>query len=112
MRGAPPGGGELRGVDRGRHRDRQEARTQAEDGSAGCAAYSAVADGESFSQDLGTEWGESRSAATAMASAPDGAGADAHHEPAASGGSERRLTPQEEIVAGEKNKTIKSLSVC
>src|SRR5580692_7363588 len=43
-------------MDRGRHRDRQEARTQAEDGSAGCAAYSAVADGESFSQDLGTEW--------------------------------------------------------
>ena len=91
--------------------DRQEARTQAEDGSAGCAAYSAVADGESFSQDLGTEWGESGSAATAMASAPDGAGAHAHHEPAASGGSERRLTLQEEIVAGERTTTIRSLSV-
>src|SRR3984957_12943524 len=91
--------------------DRQEAGTQAEDGSAGCAAYSAVADGESFSQDLGTEWGESGSAATAMASAPDGAGAYAHHEPAASGGSERRLTLQEEIVAGERTTTIRSLSV-
>ena len=45
------------------------------------------------------------------ASAPDGAGAHAHHEPAASGGSERRLTLQEEIVAGERTTTIRSLSV-
>jgi transposase len=39
------------------------------------------------------------------------AGAHAHHEPAASGGSERRLTLQEEIVAGERTPTIRSLSV-
>ncbi len=59
------------------------------DGSAGCAAYSAVADGESFSQDLGTEWGESGSAATVVASASHGADADSDHESTASGGSER-----------------------
>jgi len=55
------------------------------DGSAGCAAYSAVADGESFSQDLGTEWGESGSAATVVASASHGADADSDHESTASG---------------------------
>jgi transposase len=31
---------------------------------------------------------------------PDGAGAHAHHEPAASGGAERRSSLQEEVVAG------------
>src|SRR6202030_1499683 len=93
------------------HRDREEARAQAEDGSAGCAAYSAVADGESFSQDLGIEWEESGSAATAMASAPDGAGAHAHQEPAASGGDERRLALPEEIVAGEGMPTIRRFTV-
>ena len=87
-------------------RDSQQAGTQAEDGSAGCAAYSAVADGKSFSRDLGAEWGESGSAATAVASASHGAGAHAHHEPTASGGPERRLTLQEEIVAGERTTTI------
>jgi hypothetical protein len=64
---------------------RARAGTQAENGSAGCAAYAAVADGESFSPDLGAEWGESGSAATAVASASHGAGADADHEPVASG---------------------------
>jgi hypothetical protein len=34
-----------------------------------------------------------------------------HHEPAAGSGSERRLTLQEEIVAGERTTTIRSLSV-
>jgi len=86
-------------VDRGRQRDRQEARTQAEDGSAGCAAYSAVADGESFSQDLDTEWGESGPAATVVASASHGADADSDHESTASGGSERGATLQKEVVA-------------
>src|SRR5208282_3004604 len=91
---------DLRIVDWRRQRDSRPAGTQAENGSAGCAAYPAVADGESFSQDLGTEWGESGSAATAVASASHGAGAHADHEPAASGGVERRATLQEAAVAG------------
>ena len=53
-----------------------------------------------LSADLGTELGESGSAATAVASAPDGAGAYADHESTASGGSERRPALQEEVVAG------------
>src|SRR5450631_1394222 len=47
-----------------------------------------------------TKLGESRSAATAVAPAPDGAGAHADHEPVASGGPQRRSAVQEEIVAG------------
>ena len=43
-----------------------------------------------FSADLGAELGESGSAATAVAPAPHGAGAHADHEPAASGGAQRR----------------------
>ena len=43
-----------------------------------------------FPEDLGTELGESRSAATAMASASHGAGAHADHEPVASSGAQRR----------------------
>src|ERR1019366_187699 len=50
------------------------------------------ADGESFSQDLGTEWGKSGSAATVVASASHGADADSDHESTASGGSERGAT--------------------
>ena len=53
-----------------------------------------------FSADLGGELGESGSAATAVAPAPDGAGAHANHEPTASGGAQRRTTLQEEVVAG------------
>src|ERR1700692_1434277 len=74
-------------------------RERKQKGSAGCAAYSAVADGESFSQDLGTEWGESGSAATAVASASHGADADSDHESTASGRSERGATLQKEVVA-------------
>src|SRR5437762_8823127 len=40
---ATAGGTELRVVDRGRHRDRQEAGTQAEDRPPGCATHSALA---------------------------------------------------------------------
>ena len=53
-----------------------------------------------FSADLGAELGESGSAATAVAPAPDGAGAHADHEPVASGGAERRTALQEAVVAG------------
>jgi hypothetical protein len=60
--------------------------TQAEDGSPGCAVDAALVDGRSLSADLGAELGESRSATTTVASSPDGAGADADHEPVAGGG--------------------------
>ena len=45
--------------------------------------------------------GKPGSPATVMASAPDGAGAHADHEPAAGGCSQRRLTLQEAVVAGK-----------
>src|SRR2546421_1667757 len=66
--------------------------------------------GGSVSADLGSQLGEPGSAATFVAPASDGAGAHAHHEPITSGGSERRLTLQEEIVAGARTKTIRGLS--
>jgi hypothetical protein len=49
---------------------------------------SATVAGKSLSKNLGTKRGESRFAATAVAPAPDGAGAHADHEPATSGGVE------------------------
>ena len=61
-----------------------------------------------FPQDLGTEWGESGSAATAVAPAPHGAGAHADHESTASGGAERRLALQEAVVAGAGREQLES----
>jgi hypothetical protein len=84
---------------RRRGRDPNEAGAQAEDGSPGCATDSATVVGRSLSAGLGTEPGESRSAATVVASAPDGAGAHADHEPTAGSGAERRTALQEEVVA-------------
>jgi transposase len=43
---------------------------------------------DDFPRIWGTEWGESRSAATTVAPAPHGAGAHAHDEPTAGGGPE------------------------
>src|SRR6185437_4678747 len=60
---------------------------------------SALAAGRSLPADLGTELGEPRSAATAVASASHGAGAHANHEPTASRGVERRSALQKEVVA-------------
>jgi hypothetical protein len=50
---------------------------ESEDGSPGCGADFSIVARRSFSAGLGTERGESRSAATAVAPAPDGASADA-----------------------------------
>src|SRR4029077_3861414 len=61
---------------------------------------------------LGTQLGESRSAATVVAPAPDGAGAHADDEPVASGGPERRSALQEEAVAGNRTKTVGGISTC
>src|SRR5580700_7341480 len=49
---------------------------------------------------MGAGLGESRFAATAVAPAPDGAGAHASHESTASGGAQRRSALQEAVVAG------------
>src|SRR5207244_2899466 len=53
-----------------------------------------------LSADLGTELGESRSAATIVAPAPHGASPHPDHEPVASGRPERRVTLEEAVVAG------------
>src|ERR1700682_181370 len=87
-------------MDRGRRSDPYEASTQAEDGSPGCPADSAINAGKSLSADLGGELGESRSTATAVASASHGAGAHPDHESAAIRSPERRATLQEEVMAG------------
>src|SRR5580700_5775502 len=81
-----------------RSRDPHQASAQAENGSAGCATDPAFVVGRPLPADLGTELGESRSAATAVAPAPDGAGAHASHESTASGGAQRRPTVQEAVV--------------
>src|ERR1019366_566920 len=98
-------------MDWGRSRDQLEAGTQTEDGPPGCAADSEIDAGRSLSPDLGTERGESRSAATAVASSPDGTGADADDESAASGGAQRRPTLQEEVVARSGTGTTGVVSV-
>ena len=86
-------------------RDPQQAGAQAEDGSPGCTADSAVIAGRALSASLGAEWGESGSAATAVAPAPDGAGTHADHEPVAGGGAQRRTALQEAAVAGQRTGT-------
>src|SRR5271157_2813905 len=93
-----------RAVDRGCSRDPHEAGAQAEDGSPGCGTDSAIAAGRSLSAGLGAELGESRSAATAVASAPHGAGAHADHEPVASGGAQRGTALQEAAMAGRRTR--------
>ena len=98
-------------MDRRCGRDPQQAGAEAEDGPARCATDSAVAAGRSLSPDLDSELGESRSAATAVASAPDGAGTDADHEPAASGGAQRRTALQEAAVAGRRTGATGVVSV-
>jgi len=90
MEASGHGGTQLRVVDRRRKRDPCEASTQAKDGSSGCATDSGFAAGRPLSADLGTELGESRSTATTVAPAPDGAGPHPDHEPTASGGDQRR----------------------
>src|SRR5215469_14672722 len=96
---------------RGRDRDPQQTSTQAEDRSRGRTADFAFAAGRSFSTDLGAELGKPGSPATVMASAPDGAGAHADHEPAAGGCSQRRLALQEAVVAGKGPKAIRGIPV-
>src|ERR1700678_3505089 len=60
---------------------------------------------------MGPESGESRSAATAMASTPHGADADADDEPAAGSGHERRPATEEEAVERARARTVGKTSV-
>src|SRR5260370_4168066 len=102
---ATAGGAEHRVMDWRRGGDSHETGAQAEDGWRGCPAAAALDAGRSLSADLGSELGESRSAATAVAPAPDGAGAHPVDEPVASGSSERRAALQEEVMAGARTGT-------
>jgi hypothetical protein len=70
--------------------------------SPGCAVDTGVVVGGSLSADLGSEWGESGSAVTAVAPTPDGAGAHQGDEPVASGGAQPRIAAQEGVVAGSR----------
>src|SRR4029453_12029123 len=99
---ATAGGAEHRVMDWRRGGDSHETSAQAEDGSRGCPAAAALDAGRLISADLGRERGESRSAATSVAPAPDGAGAHPVDEPVASGSSERRAALQEEVMAGAR----------
>src|SRR5215467_2466667 len=90
---------ELRAKGRRCVRDTAQARAQTEDGSTRCAAYSGLVAEGRLSAHLGAELGESGSSATAVASAPHGAGTYKDHEPTAGSGVERRLALQEEVVA-------------
>jgi hypothetical protein len=92
-------------------RDTDQAGAQTEDRPAGCATDFAIAGGRSFSADLGSEWGEPGSAATALASPSNGAGAHAHHEPAASRRLERRPALEKEVVAGTWSPATGSVSL-
>src|SRR5450432_955082 len=98
-------------MDRGYRRDPYQASTQAEDGSPGCTADSAVITGRSLSADLGSKLGESGSAATAVAPTSNGASPHADHEPTASGGAERRPALQQEVVAGSRTGTTGGVPV-
>src|SRR5580700_1687380 len=87
-----------RAVDWRSRRDTKQARAQAEDRPSGCGVAVAVAGGESFSPNLGTECGESRSATTALAPASAGADADPSEESTAGHRFERRITTPERAV--------------
>ncbi len=86
-------------MDRRSGRDPDQARAQAKDGSARCAAHTAIVDRKPLSADLGAGRGESRSAATDVASASTGADAHASDESAACRAIERRPAAQESVVA-------------
>src|ERR1700730_8650976 len=78
--------------------DPQAARPEAENRPPGCPTFAEVAAGKSLSSNLGTESGESGSAATALAPASAGADADTDHESAAGRGEEGRQAREEQTV--------------
>src|ERR1700722_18744125 len=78
--------------------DQQTASTQTKDGPRGCPTLAEVATGKSLSSNLGTESGESGSAATALAPASAGADAHADYESATGRGDERGLSLEEKAV--------------
>src|SRR5215467_9956312 len=85
-------------MDRRSRRDRGQASQKAEDRSRRCATSAEADAGGSLSADLGTKSGESRSAATAVASASFGTNAHANHESVASPRDERGQALEEQVV--------------
>src|ERR1700757_3117618 len=86
-------------MDRRSRRDSDQAGAQAEDRSARRTAVAAINAREPLSANLGAGCSQSRSAATAVASASDGADAHARDESAACRAAERRPATQEGVVA-------------
>src|SRR5215471_2499348 len=98
-------------VDRRSRRDRGPASQKAEDRSRRCATSAEADAGGSLSADLGTKSGESRSAATAVASASFGADAHANHESVASPGDERGQALEEKVVERTGPSAVRETSV-
>src|SRR3984893_8703781 len=86
--------------------DPQAARPEAENRPPGCPTFAEVAAGKSLSSNLGTESGESGSAATALAPASAGADAHADYESATGRGDERGLSLEEKAVRRTRPNTV------
>src|SRR5207249_11294451 len=86
-------------MDRGCRRDSRETGAQTEKRSPGRAPATDIAGGGSLSEDLDTQPGKPKSAATVVASASLGADAHAGHESVACGSPQRRDTTEEGVVA-------------
>ena len=85
--------------------DQQTASTQTKDGPRGCPTLAEVATGKSLSSNLGTESGESGSAATALASASAGADAHADYESATGRGDGTRAIAGRKSCSANKDET-------
>src|SRR5437762_11530020 len=86
-------------MDRGCRRDPHQTGAQTENRSPGRAPATDIAGGGSLSEDLDTQPGKPKSAATVVASASLGADAHAGHESVACGSPQRRDTTEEGVVA-------------
>src|SRR5439155_25866386 len=95
---AVAGGTEVRAVGGRSGADSGPASAKAEDRPSGCPTPAEVAGGGSLPAGVGSGFGESGSAPTALASAPAGADADAGHESVAGHSPERRGAAQEGTV--------------
>src|SRR5258708_19151918 len=91
--------------------DQQTASTQTKDGPRGCPTLAEVATRKSLSSNLGTESGESRSAATALAPASAGADAHADYESTTGRGDERGLSLEEKAVQRKGTSTARETLV-
>src|SRR2546426_5099054 len=86
-------------MDWGCRQDPHETSAQTENRSPGRATITDPAAGRSLSEDLDTQPGKPKSAATALASTSTGADAHAGHEPVACDSPQRRVATEEGTVA-------------